>query len=309
MRPSRCHIPALPVGHSADLQFPTSLSPTSAPHGKPPAPPAPAKIFQPGVAIDWENRIVYVDARVVLREGPIEFLACGPGKEHESVLLSQASATSIYMALGLIGLEPGRPPRWNDEEQHYAPATGDLVDVSIHWEQNGKRQQVPGFAWMRDIEYARTPFNRPWMFMGSHRRDDHTLVADHTGELLSVVDMPGALLGLSRRHASRDADLWAEANTGPIPPLDSLVRLVLSPAAPLAFTMLVDQRGDLLVDGRYARIADAADLIKIARQQDRDYVQQIVARDALRADVRRVHKELVAGGIPESAVQFTQAKP
>jgi len=40
---------------------------------------------------------VVVDSRVVLREGALEFFACRPGKEHESILRLEAPATHIYL--------------------------------------------------------------------------------------------------------------------------------------------------------------------------------------------------------------------
>src|ERR1043166_8218583 len=49
--------------------------------------PAASRPFQPGVRIDWEQKAVEIDARVVLREGPLELFACSPQtKEHESIL-------------------------------------------------------------------------------------------------------------------------------------------------------------------------------------------------------------------------------
>ena len=36
------------------------------------------------------------------REGPLEFVACFGGKEHESILRLEARATHIFMAMGLV---------------------------------------------------------------------------------------------------------------------------------------------------------------------------------------------------------------
>ncbi|UCE61208.1 MAG: hypothetical protein JSU63_05560, partial [Phycisphaerales bacterium] len=60
--------------------------------------------FAPGVKIDWQRRVVEVDASVVLREGPLELLACSPQtREHESILAVRARPLHIYQAMGLIG--------------------------------------------------------------------------------------------------------------------------------------------------------------------------------------------------------------
>ncbi|MBU0617803.1 MAG: hypothetical protein KKI02_08810, partial [Planctomycetes bacterium] len=140
------------------------------------------RAFQPGVGIDWARRTVHVDGRVVLRAGPVEFLACFAGKEHESIVRLDASAVHIYMALGLVGLEPGHPPRWDEQRGRFGPAAGDLVDVSIEWEGDGGRRAVSGVEWLREYEFARTPIDRPWVFAGSRRLRDGTLSADRGGD-------------------------------------------------------------------------------------------------------------------------------
>jgi len=67
-------------------------------------------VLAPGVTIAWQQRAVCVQSHVVLRRGALEFLACFGGKEHESILRLDAEAVPIYMALGLIGVQPGRRP-------------------------------------------------------------------------------------------------------------------------------------------------------------------------------------------------------
>ena len=77
--------------------------------------PTSIKDFAPGVHIDWANRAVEIDARVVLRSGPLELLACSPKtREHESILVVDARPLHVYQALGLIGLAPGSPSRFDE---------------------------------------------------------------------------------------------------------------------------------------------------------------------------------------------------
>lgn len=288
---------------------------TSPGDSAPPAPPtsqavpivADFRLFQPGVAIDWQRRAVRVDARVVLCSGPLEFLACFGGKEHESILRFEASATHIYMALGLIGLQPGRPPRWDETRQAYLPAEGDLVDLSIEYDEEGITRHVDGSDWLATCEYTRPPVARPWIFAGSKPGADGVLAADRTGEGVALVDMPGALLALSRGHVSRNDDLWVEAAPAAIPPLRTPVRVILTPARPRPHEIVIDFHGVIAIDGRTADSADLADVLLLERRLDPDRVQDIESNGTLRADLTRLTDFLTAQGVPPAAVRFRAA--
>jgi len=298
---------------AAALVFGTGITISSAaaqpqPATSPSGPPG-TRPFQPGVCINWAQRAVYVDGHVVLRQGPIEFLACLPGKEHESIVRLDAPATYIYMALGLVGLEPGHPPRWDEQRGRFGPPAGDLIDVAIEWEEGGRRRTAAGFQWLRDFEFARIPIDRPWVFAGSRRLRDGTLSADHGGDCIAVVDKPDSLLALSRNHVSRDAELWAQANTEAIPPLHTAVRIVLRPAQARSHQVRVDFRGATFVDGRYAHPEDVADLVKLARYLSPEYVQRIQLEGTLPSDQARLRQALAAAGVPPGAMRFVRCKP
>ena len=262
------------------------------------------KPFQPGVLIDWQHRAVIVESRVVLTSGQLEFLACFAGKEHESILRMEASADHICMALGLVGLEPGHPPVWNDAINDYDAPAGDLIDIECQWEQDGQLRSVNASDWLCEIEYARAPLARPWVFSGSLRARDNSLVADHTGVGVALVDFPDSLISLSRRHTGQQADLWAQARTAVIPPRGTAVRLIFRPAEPARHEVVVDFRGQTFVDGRFASLDDLADLIEIARRVEPQRVQLIRVQGALSADVARVRRELERLGVPAEAVRF-----
>jgi hypothetical protein len=256
------------------------------------------------VEIDWARRTVYVAGEVVLRAGPVEFLACFPGKEHESIVRLDASATHIYMALGLVGLEPGHPPRWDGRRGRFGPPSGDLIDVRLEWQERGARRAADGFEWLRECEFARTPIERPWVFAGSRRLSDGTLSADRGGDGIAVVDTPDSLLALSRNHVSRDAELWAEANTAAIPPARTRVRVALCPARARSYDVHVDFRGAAFVDGRFAHPQDLADLITLARRLSPEYVQVIRLQGTLRADVQALQAGLERAGVSRAALRF-----
>jgi hypothetical protein len=267
------------------------------------------RLFQPGVWIDWQNRAVLVQTRVVLRRGPLEFLACWPGKEHESILRFEAAAEHVYMALGLLGIQPGQPPAWDDALNDYGPPTGDLVELSCTWQQDGQSHAADACTWLKELDYARPPIPRPWVFAGSIRLPDGTLAAGHSGAGIAVVDFPDSLLSPSRARTSRNSELWVEANAEAIPPQGTPVQLSLRPARTRLMAVMLDFRGEPFVDGRFASLADLADLIRIARQLDPQYIQSVSVVGTLSSDVQRVQRELVSLGVPREAVQFAVEAP
>lgn len=258
----------------------------------------------PGVSIDWGQPAVLVDAQVVLLHGPLEFFACGPGKEHESILRLNASATHIYMALGLIGLNPGHPPVWDNAIGDYGRPTGDLLDITCEWEEGGQSRSADAFEWLREIEFSRRPISRPWVFAGSLRLADGTLAAEKSGAVFAVVDFPESLVGLTGRHSSSNRELWLEAATDRIPPLGTPVRLVLRPARPREYQVEVDFRGEVFVEGRYVTPAHLADLLLLARQIEPGRLQSLNLIGVLRADQERLRRELAAAGCGEDVVRF-----
>lgn len=276
--------------------------------GSPPAAaPRDPVSFQPGVRIDWQRLEVQVEARVVLRSGALEFLACWPGKEHESIVRCEAAAAHVYMALGLIGLMPGHPPIWEAQIGEYGAPAGDLVDISFRWEEDGRTGTADAYDWLREVEYGRRPVGRPWVFAGSQRRPDGTLSTEVSGVGVALVDFPDGLICVSRRHASRNAELWVEAETAGIPREGTVVQMILRGAAARVQRVRLDFRGAIWVNDRYCSAVDLADLVGLARQRASGYAQQIDVVGTLESDVRRVQRALAEAGVPEDGLVFVRA--
>ena len=81
--------------------------------------------FHPGL------REVEVDATLNLRGGFIEFLACGTGvKRHESLLSLDCDPIDLNAAILLLGIEPGVPPRSEDD---LGPIEGPRVMLRLRY--------------------------------------------------------------------------------------------------------------------------------------------------------------------------------
>lgn len=261
------------------------------------------------MAIDWASRAVTVDARVVLTSGPLEFLACFAGKEHESVLRFDASALHVFMALGLVGLQPGRPARWDEEAGAYLPPEGDLVELWIQYEEDGHVLRVHGLEWTVTCEYGRPPASRPWIFAGSKRLSDGGLTADRTGEGVALVDMPNCLLALSRSHGSGNDELWLEANSALIPPRGTKVRVMLKHVESWTPEISVDFRGSILIDGCHADAADLADVLLLYRRVNPEPPPAIKFDRPLRSDLSALRRLLIERGVPPTSLRFEAVKP
>ena len=257
-------------------------------------PPTPRQ-FAPGVAIDWHAPAVHVDTHVVLRAGPLEFLACFAGKEHESILRFDCTAVHLYQALGLIGLEAGRPPTWNPRTGAYQDPTGALVTIELQAERADAACDAS--AWLRKLEHQRTPIARPWVFAGSRRLADGTLSADRTGVGVALVDFEDSLIAYSRRFPSDYAALWVEANPTPIPPEDTRVTMVIRAARPQPLRIHLDARSVAWVDGQYCTWPDLVDLLKLQRRLAPIGVQTILLEGVFASDRARLEQALHAGGV------------
>lgn len=194
--------------------------------------PAPGiRPYMPGVRIDWAEKEILLDSQVVLRQGPLELVACTPGtKEHESVLVVRARPLHIHQAMGLIGLEPGKPMRFDEKADTWRPPSGQRLDVLVRFDDGGTPREIRAEEWLLDVKTDKPPAAIPWVFAGSMTNDSGEFAADQEGTLITVVDFPTALIAPEVLHTSDDFQLWLRANTDAIPPLKSPCTIVIRAA-------------------------------------------------------------------------------
>lgn len=269
-----------------------------------------AVAFQPGVAINWGRRQVEVAATVILREGPIELLACSPRiREHESIVRIEARPYHVYQALGLIGVTPGHPVRWDETAEKLIPATGEAVEVLIRYQRAGSPVTVSAWDWLAGAAAGPLELRQPWVFAGSLTGEDGSFGADFEGTVVAVVDFPTALLALGELHTSDNAELWLVPNTQNIPPEGTRCTLLLRAASDGA-------TGLVLRMDRFARVTagpvspgqgDVRDLVtEYLRSTQQPKVLLIVSPMAARADVERFVARLKAWGVPVECLTVQQ---
>jgi hypothetical protein len=190
--------------------------------------------FGPGLRIDYRVPQVEIDSEVVLRKGALELFAYSRApvpKEHESILRTEVKCDRIFQALGLIGLRPGRPMRYDMATKTVELPTGDPVEILVRYEANGKTKEHSACDWMIDNAKNAPMARTHWLFTGSRGGENGSFAANEEGTLVTVVDFPTSLLGLPASHSESDSQLWLTANTDAIPPLGTKVTLILRPAS------------------------------------------------------------------------------
>ncbi len=190
---------------------------------------ATSKPFAPGVRLDWKTRAVEVDAEVALREGPLELLVCSENtREHESVFVTKARPMHIFQALGLLGLEPGRPVRYDKENDRALPPTGDPIDIRIRFADSADGTLRRPEEFLRQTAGRKRPAALKWVFAGSRTLPDGRFTADDEGTIACVVDFDSALIAVDASHSSDNEVLWLEANPESLPKRGTACTLVFS---------------------------------------------------------------------------------
>lgn len=284
----------------------------SRPQSTPATQPANIRDFAPGVRIDWTSKSVAVRGRVAQRDVPLEFLACFSGKEHESIVLLDASATVVYQALGLVGLTPGKPPVWDEKSQRFSTPEGDLVDVFFDFAEKQaaggveKTQRVPGLSWVREREFQRPARQRPFVFCDSRPGPAGKIAAESSGAGLALVDFSDSLLALREHFSSQNAELWAEADPTRVPPIGTPVTVVLQAAQITRPVIGIDFFGNATLNGRIERPADCIDAIQTWRLGGGRAPVVITVEAALESDRRQFARELLTAGIRDDWIEWAR---
>ncbi|MCY2975221.1 MAG: YdjY domain-containing protein [Planctomycetota bacterium] len=180
------------------------------------------------VWVDGKRGLVIVDGYVTLRKGQLEMLACPTGtKEHESIIAVFAAARHVHAGLLAAGAEQGAPTQF----EPYRPATGTTIKISaLYRDAEGKNHLDPAQKWIRRMGTNKEmPYD--WVFAGSGFYKDvdsgEQRYLGDSGDLICVANFPTATMDLAVESAAANSGLVFEAFTENIPPMHTLVRLVL----------------------------------------------------------------------------------
>lgn len=142
-----------------------------------PDPDAPVEVF-PHVRIDRAAGLVEFDGIVPIDAHNaeaslvyLEVIACTPDtKEHESLVMSLASASDVHAALLMLGIQPGRPGRfeWNGGRLRGISPTGPTIRVSLAVPPpSGDGAEFPPERWIVSARTGQRFAPGRWVFAGS----------------------------------------------------------------------------------------------------------------------------------------------
>ena len=181
--------------------------------------------------IDPKRKLVVVDGRIALREGPVEMFACPKRtKEHESIVAVNTKASFVHAALLAVGAKSGTPVQWDPK---YAPPTGGKVEVLVLWKDKaGKNHKVRAQEWITNTK-TKKPMKFDWVFAGSGFWVDEDTGMKYyhgdAGDLICVSNFATATLDIPVESSQENSNLLFEATTDKIPEKGTKVRLVLIP--------------------------------------------------------------------------------
>jgi hypothetical protein len=214
---------------------------------------------------------VEVAGRVVLREGLLELFACSPHtREHESIVAVEARPWHVFQALGLLGLEPGRPVSYDQGSSGWLPAAGHPVVIEVRYAIDGREQTVSVWDWMKDARTDAPLTPREWVFCGSRVFPGEVFGADVEGTVVCVVDFDTALMGLPELHSADNSLLWVAARTGRIPAEGTACTLLIRAGDREAICVTCGDRGRFRLEGRWLDLPGLAGVLRSRLAADPD---------------------------------------
>jgi hypothetical protein len=181
-----------------------------------------------------DKRRVLVSAEVCLRRGEyrLEGLLCRKNtKEHEYVLAAEVDARDIHTALVAAGAKPGAPVQFQPK---YTPASGDVIKVSVRYEQKGRLITMPAQKWLRTAE-GNKECDQDWVFAGSGFVPDpdnksKPIYLANQGDVICTANMDTAMMDLPIRSSGALESRLFTTNPDVIPEIGTKVVVVLEPA-------------------------------------------------------------------------------
>lgn len=184
-------------------------------------------VFQMGnVVFDTNKKEITIpgEINIASEDTIIEFLGCGTlGKTHESILILDVEPIYVYIALGLLDLEPGR--NLTVEGDPHVPK-GSQVQIWIEWEQEDKvvSRTARELVWNT---LAGHPMQKThWIFTGG-RLVNNQLTSQLYHNLIAVYRDPDALINNPLPGGTDDRTY--RVNTDVVPPKGTKVKVIIRP--------------------------------------------------------------------------------
>ncbi len=184
-------------------------------------------LYQLGnVTLNTEKKEITIpgEINIATDDTIIEFFACGTlGKSHESIIILDAETIYIFIALGMLDLEPGR--NLSVVGDPHDPK-GSHVQVWVEWD---KGDEVVSYT-ARELVWnalSQKPMQKThWVFTGG-RLINNQLTSQLFHNIIAVYRDPDALLNNPLPGGTDDRTY--RVNTDVIPPKGTKIKLIIRP--------------------------------------------------------------------------------
>jgi hypothetical protein len=197
-----------------------------------------------GIQFSSATHEIRVPTAVNMTEGILEYaLVHENGKTHESLLKTKVSPTELNVALLLCNYEPHikeaaqflQDPKPETKAKMALPMEhegANRVHLDVEWKDaKGATQKAPLSAWIEDLDTKGPLKTEHWTYTGSFvtrsgyaAEDDGSHIAIYF-DLVAVMNLPNP--------SNRSDDVW-HVEHSVVPPLDTPVTLIITPAQPAA---------------------------------------------------------------------------
>ncbi len=134
-------------------------------------------------------------------KGAVEYLVCGHnGKEYESIVVVNATATEIYEALEKLGVAVGTPPGYDEEKDEPTPPKGTEFLIYVEWKDGDKAKKVRAEELIFNVKTKKPMQQVAWVYSGSRVVSD--LDSDDEDAMIPQAFMSNDIVALKRFDAS-----------------------------------------------------------------------------------------------------------
>jgi hypothetical protein len=196
------------------------------------------------VFFDQKSREIRFPAKINMTEGLLEFLVVHQnGKVHESLLVTDISATHLNLAFTLLRYAaspelyalPNETGGLSDNFPE-VPAdikSGSRVKIDVEWKDGDKTSRLCANEWIQHATKKTAMPAGPWVYGGSEVFDGK-YVPESTGDIIAIFISRSAMINYPGDDNSDD-DVWLPYPNR-VPPQGTEVTVILSPFQPVITT-------------------------------------------------------------------------
>ena len=199
---------------------------------------APAKVIRKGgVTFFPQEKRIEIQGKFMMKDGPIELLACAAGgKDYESIISLDVNPEILHFTLILMGLKPGGDsgPKFQGDPEH-APS-GSPVAIRVKWQdKDGSEKIVPAEKLCWSPIDRRTMESTPWVFAGSKKLKDpetgkEVYWANVEKSIITVFRDPFSVLDLPLASSASDESYVVNSAIVPEPGTPCTIMIEPGPA-------------------------------------------------------------------------------